>query len=290
MTDGKDDLMNPRTDSEWHVPLSSRRNVVVGGGSGMGRGLAVALAGAGAEVFVLGRRREMLEETAEMARGLAGRVTAITCDVLDEASVDAAFTAIESAGGPAAGLAHCAASVNYTPAAELTPHGFREVVQSALFGAFNVLSRWSAPLLAAGEPAVGVFVTSHIASRGTPGAAHSSAGKAGVEAMVKTIAREWGPLGIRLNVMGPGAFPVERNVELFDRPEYREAIVRQVALGRPGELREAVGPLMFLLSQAASYVTGEVLRSDGGFRLTPEFLPRWSYEEGVPIDQAPAGA
>ena len=219
----------------------------------------------------------MLEETVGLAEDLPGRVTPIACDVLDEESVEDAFTTIESAGGPAAGLAHCAASVNYTPAAELTPRGFRAVVESVLFGAYNVLHRWSGPLLEAGEPATAVFVTSHIAARGTPGAAHSSAGKAGVEEMVKTIAREWGPAGIRLNVMGPGLFPVERNAELVARPDFRSAVERQVALQRTGELDEAVGPLMFLLSTAASYLTGEVLVSDGGHRLTPEFLPRWTY-------------
>ena len=281
--------MNGRTDAGWHAPLISQRNVVVGGGSGIGRELAIALASAGADVFVLGRRRAMLEETVGLAGDLPGRVTPITCDVLDERSVDDAFTAIESAGGSAAGIAHCAASVNYTPAVELTPRGFRDVVESVLFGAFNVLHRWSAPLLAAGEPAVAVLVTSHIATRGTPGAAHSSAGKAGVEAMVKAIAREWGPAGIRLNVVGPGVFPVERNAELVSRPEFRAAVERNIALRRVGELREAVDPLMFLLSEAASYITGEVIVSDGGFRLTPEFLPRWSYPAGVPIDQ-PAAA
>ena len=281
--------MNGRTDAGWHAALISQRNVVIGGGSGIGRGLAIALASAGADVFVLGRRRAMLEETVGLAGDLPGRVTPITCDVLDERSVDDAFTAIESAGGSAAGIAHCAASVNYTPAVELTPRGFRDVVESVLFGAFNVLHRWSAPLLAAGEPAVAVFVTSHIATRGTPGAAHSSAGKAGVEAMVKAIAREWGPAGIRLNVVGPGVFPVERNAELVSRPEFRVAVERNIALRRVGELREAVDPLMFLLSEAASYITGEVIVSDGGFRLTPEFLPRWSYPAGVPIDQ-PAAA
>jgi NAD(P)-dependent dehydrogenase (short-subunit alcohol dehydrogenase family) len=203
---------------EWRASLVSRRNVVIGGGSGIGRAAAVALARAGSEVFVLGRRLAMLEETAGLAP--PGNVTPIACDVLDEGSLDRAFALIEASGGPAAGLTHCAASVNYTPAAEMTSRGFRAVVESVLFGAFNVLHRWSAPLRAAGAPGAAVFVTSHVAGLGTPGAWHSSAGKAGVEAMVRTIAREWGPLG---------------------------------------------------------------------FRLTPEFLPRWSYATGVPIDRAPAG-
>jgi NAD(P)-dependent dehydrogenase (short-subunit alcohol dehydrogenase family) len=116
-----------------------------------------------------------------------------------------------------------------------------------------------------------------MATRGTPGIAHSSAGKAGVEALVKSLAREWGPRGIRLNVMGPGFFPVDRTRTMFEPGQPGEAIVDMTALGRLGDIREAVGPIMFLLSAAASYVTGQVLVPDGGFRLTPPVLPTWSF-------------
>lgn len=254
------------------------RVIVPGGGSGIGRGVALALAEAGAEVFVLGRRREKLAETAALAGRAPGRVVPIPCDVLDEAGVAAAFAAIDADGGPAAGLAHCAAAVTYVPAAELAPAEFREVVGSALFGAFNVLSAWGRALLAAGRPGAAVLVSSSIAARGTPGAAHSSAGKAGVEAMMRTVAREWGPAGIRLNCFGPGFFPVERNAEWIGDPVNRAPLEEKVALGRLGELHEAVGPILFLLSDAAGYATGETLNVDGGFRLTPEVLPRWDYE------------
>jgi len=254
------------------------RVVVPGGGSGIGRGLALALAEAGATVFVLGRRAEKLEETAVLAASAPGRVVPIACDVLDEERVGVAFAAIDADGGPAPGLAHCAAAVTYVPAAELAPGEFQEVVGSALFGAFNVLSAWGRALLAAERPGAAVFVTSAIASRGTPGAAHSSAGKAAVEAMMRTVAREWGPAGLRLNCFGPGFFPVERNAEWLGDPAKKGPLVEKVALGRLGELHEAVGPILFLLSDAAGYTTGETLNVDGGFRLTPEFLPRWDYK------------
>jgi NAD(P)-dependent dehydrogenase (short-subunit alcohol dehydrogenase family) len=254
------------------------RVVVPGGGSGIGRGVALALADAGATVFVLGRRREKLEETTALAASAPGRVVPLACDVLEEEQVAAAFAAIAAAGGPAAGLAHCAAAVTYVPAAELTPGEFREVVASALFGAFNVLSAWGRALLSVGRPGAAVFVTSSIAARGTPGAAHSSAGKAAVEAMMRTVAREWGPAGLRLNCFGPGFFPVERNAEWIGDPANVEPLEAKIPLGRLGELHEAVGPILFLLSDAAGYTTGETLNVDGGFRLTPEVLPKWDYE------------
>jgi NAD(P)-dependent dehydrogenase (short-subunit alcohol dehydrogenase family) len=254
------------------------RVVVPGGGSGIGRGVALALADAGATVFVLGRRREKLEETAALAASAPGRVVPIACDVLDADQVAAAFEAIAADGGPAPGLAHCAAAVTYVPAAELAPSEFQEVVGSALFGAFNVLSAWGRALLAAGRPGAAVFVTSSIAARGTPGAAHSSAGKAAVEAMMRTVAREWGPAGIRLNCFGPGFFPVERNAGWIEDPANKAPLEEKVALARLGELHEAVGPILFLLSDAAGYTTGETVNVDGGFRLTPEVLPKWDYK------------
>ena len=262
----------------WSVPLCTDRFVITGGGSGIGRGVALALAGAGAAAYVLGRREEMLEETARLAAGSPGRVVPLPCDVLDESALERAFSAVEADGGPAPGFVHSAASVNYTPAEELTPAGFREVVESVLFGAFNSIRRWASPLLASESSGVAVMVTSCIASRGTPGAAHSSAGKAGIEAMVKTVAREWGDRGLRVNAAGPGFFPVERSVDLFEQTDLGERLEATIALGRVGRLEEAVGPIVFLLSEAASYVTGEVVVPDGGFRLTPHILPRWRYD------------
>ncbi len=276
----------------WSVPLCAERVVVTGGGSGIGRVLATTLAGTGATVYVLGRREEMLEQTATLAKEAPGRVVPIRCDVLDEASLERAFARIAGDGGPATALAHSAASVNYTPAEEMTPVAFREVVESVLFGAFNTLHSWAAPLLASETPGVAVMVTSCIATRGTPGAAHSSAGKAGVEALVKTVAREWGDRGIRINAVGPGFFPVERSAGLFEHGGFGERLEEMIALGRLGELPEAVDPIVFLLSEAASYMTGEVVVPDGGFRLTPHVLPRWSYDgradPGPPT--APEGA
>lgn len=267
----------------WKAQLAFDRLVVTGGGSGIGRDTALAAASTGAAVYVLGRRAEALEETAALAADAPGTVTALVADVTDPDSVDAAFAAIEADGGPAPALVHAAAAVEYCPARDLTPADFRKVVESVLFGAFDALHCWSKPLLESGSPGVAVFITSAIAAAGTPGASHSSAGKAGVEAMVKTIAREWGGDGIRLNVVGPGFVPVERTQAMWDDDAVSAPIREVIALGRPGTVAEIVGPIMFLLSEAATYVTGEVLVPDGGFRLTPHVVPRWKFdaEEGA---------
>jgi citronellol/citronellal dehydrogenase len=259
----------------WSSPLVHDRVVVTGGGSGIGQGVALAAVLAGAKVYVLGRRRSALESTA--AEADSGRVVPVVCDTRDPASVDSAFASIEADGGPAGALVHCAASVEYARGRDITPDAFRTVVESTLFGAFHVVHRWSAALLDGGLPGLGVLLTSAMAAPGTPGVAHSSAGKAGTEAMIRSMAREWGPAGVRLNLVGPGFFPVERTREMFKPGAAGAAIVDQIALGRVGALDEIVGPIVFLLTEAAAYMTGSMLVVDGGFTLTPDVFPVWKF-------------
>jgi NAD(P)-dependent dehydrogenase (short-subunit alcohol dehydrogenase family) len=261
----------------WQSDLLYHRAAVTGGGSGIGRGVALQLAELGATVYVLGRRVAALEETAQLADKSPGRIVPLSCDVRDATRVNDAFERIEQDGGPVQALVHCAASVQYVPAVDLTSESFREVVNSILMGSFHALHRWGVPLLKSQQPGVGLVLTSAIASRGTPGIAHSSSAKAGVEALVKSLAREWGPAGVRINAVGPGFFPVERTRAMFEPGQPGAAIVDMTALGRLGRLDEIVGPIVFLLTEAGSYFTGEVVIPDGGFRLTPQVIPRWRF-------------
>lgn len=270
----------------WSTPLAFDRIAVTGGGSGIGQGVALALARAGATVFVLGRREEALEATAAQAER-PGSIIPVPCDATDESLVDAAFAEIEGNGGPVPGLVHCAASVEYARGRDITADRFRRVVGSTLFGAFNVIHRWGVALLDSELKGASVALTSAMATMGTPGVAHSSAGKAGTEAMVKSLAREWGPSGLRLNVVGPGFFPVARTREMFEGDGEGSRIVGQIAMGRVGELEEIVGPIVFLMTEAASYITGETLVPDGGFRLTPDVFPTWDFETKSDRQQGP---
>lgn len=265
--------------AEWTSPLVYDRIVVTGGGSGAGRATALALAAAGATVYVTGRRSEPLDETQGLAADARGHVVPVVMDVTDEESTDRGFMEIEAHGGPVPGLVHCAAVVEYRPAKDMEPALFQKVVESVLFGTYTTLHRWAAPLLESGTTGVAVAMTSAIATRGTPGAAASSSGKAGVEALFRTVAREWGPLGLRLNVVGPGFYVVDRTSEMWADDHVSQPVREAIALKRPGRVEEIVGPIMFLLSEAAGYITGEVIVPDGGFRLTPHVLPRLRFEK-----------
>jgi NAD(P)-dependent dehydrogenase (short-subunit alcohol dehydrogenase family) len=256
--------------------LCHDRVVVVGGGSGIGRAAVLRMAEAGARVYVLGRRQHALLETVEKAASHPGSVLPVPCDASVPEEIDAAFDQIEQ-DGPAPSLLHSAASVNYVPARAMTPENFRQVVDSTLGTAVTTISRWARPLLDSGLPGVAVAVTSAMASLGTPGLAHSAAGKAGIEAYVKSVAREWAPYGVRVNAVGPGFFPVEKSQSLWADANASSRLRALIGLGRLGTLDEITGPIMFLLSDLAAYITGETLAVDGGYRLQPDVFPSWTF-------------
>ncbi len=264
----------------WSLEIPHRRVLVTGGGSGIGKAVALELARTGVEVVVLGRRIAPLEETKSQAEGSGGRVTALTCDIRDPQAVDAAFGQAEAAG-PITGLVNAAAHIMISPARQTPPSEFLAVVESTLVAAFNVVQRWALPLLDSGTRGAAVLISSNNASLGSPGLAHSSAGKAGTNAMVKSLAREWGPDGLTLNAVGPGTFPVEKSKDMWAREETKKRMFGDIALGRYGELREIVGTILYFLSEAGAFTTGQVLSVDGGLS-----LQRWP----VPPEEIAAGA
>lgn len=253
---------------EPYAPAGPRA-VVTGGGSGIGRDIALMLAAAGVEVHVIGRRQEKLDETAALAGG-AHKITAHVADIRDGAQVEAAFAAVDAQGGPAALLVNAAGGAFLARAENISPNGFAVVVSSSLSGPFNVLRRWARPLLDSGAAGTALVISSALAAREVPGAAHSSAAKAGLEALIRSLAVEWGPRELRLNALAPGAFATEGSTEgMWSHPAVTAATVGNIPLGRFGTPAELKGAAAFLLSKAASYVTGATLVVDGGWRLSP---------------------
>lgn len=241
------------------------RVVITGGGSGIGRGVALALAQAGCTVHVLGRRREKLEETAAL-KGEAGRIIPVPCDIREWSEVDSAFAAVE-AEGPAPALVHAASDVTHMLFEQISPDIFAAAVSTILTGTFHVVQRWGQPLRAAGREGVAITFSSASCQRESPAIAHSSASKAGVEALTRTVASEWGRFGLRLNVIAPGLFPLgdTHHADYWENEGKR--IFERIPLSRAGRLDEIVGPTLFMLSRAAAYMTGEVVTVDGGYKL-----------------------
>ncbi len=252
----------------WRLEPAFDRAIVTGGGSGLGRAVALALASAGVEVTVVGRREEPLQETAGLAAGLPGAVYAAPGSVREEDQVDSVFRACEHRGGPVPILVHAAAGAFLAQAEKISANGFRSVVDVGLSGAFLTLRRWALPLIEAGTGGTAVCVGSALGSREVPGAAHSSAAKAGLEALVRSLSAEWGRYGLRINVVAPGAVSTEGAEEgMWSDRVIRQHVEDEIPMQRFGTIDEVIAGTAFLVSRQASYVTGATLIVDGGWGL-----------------------
>jgi peroxisomal 2,4-dienoyl-CoA reductase len=245
--------------------LEGRAALVTGGGTGIGRGIALALAAAGCDVAIASRSAEHLEPTVAEIRASGVRSVAAPGDVRDAAAVEAilattieAFDRLDILVNGAAGNFVCLAET-------LSPNGFGTVVDIDLKGTFNV-SRAAFPhLKVRGGTILNISATLQLL--GTAGQVHASAAKAGVDALTRTLAVEWGPHGIRVNGLAPGPVDGTEGVRRLTTPASRKAIQELCPLGRLATIDEVANAAIFLCSRASSFVTGTTLVIDGGLWL-----------------------
>ena len=236
--------------------------LVTGGGTGIGRAIAQGLAEAGADLFLAARRIEPLDQAAAEIRAATGRrVEVATCNIRERESVEAlALRAAELFGGQVDVLVNNAGGQFPLPARAIKPKGWHAVIDLNLNGTWNMTQVFGNQMLdGRGGSIVNVIA---VIGRGFPGLAHTAAARAGVLELTRTLAYEWGTQ-VRINCVAPG--PVVTRA--FDAAGYdadtsmlptTQPIPR---FGRPDEVANAV---VFLASEAASYVTGEVLYVAGG--------------------------
>ena len=244
------------------APAPGRCIAVLGAAGGIGRVLVARLVQAGCRVAALDLPASL--ETWSAPEG----VEAFPCDATDEASLARAFVAIENAGGALDGFACLAGfTAPRTPLADTPRALFDEVVEGNLASAF-LSAKAALPLLARGEGAAMVLVSSGLALKATPGYGPYAAAKAGVLALTRLLAAECAP-HVRVNAVAPGAVETpfltggtgrEQRATNFDR----EAYLRTVPLARMASPDDVVGPILFLLGPAASYLTGQTLHVNGG--------------------------
>ncbi|WP_432013022.1 SDR family oxidoreductase [Streptomyces cucumeris] len=244
--------------------FTGRTALVTGGGSGIGRAVAQRWAAGGGHVTVLGRREEALRETVGLIEAAGGRADAVTCDVRDAAAVDAAVDQVAGRHGRLDVLVNNAAGNFVVPAEDLSPGGWKAVVDIVLNGTFHCTRAAARHMLPAGRGAV-LNVIAGYAWHGHPGTVHSAAAKAGVLAMTRTLAVEWGGRGVRLNCIAPGPTETDgASAALWPTEAARARVMGSVPADRFTTPEEVAESAAFLVSDRAAYVTGDVLVVDGG--------------------------
>jgi 3-oxoacyl-[acyl-carrier protein] reductase len=241
--------------------------MVVGGSRGIGRAVCVNLARTHESIGIFFHsNKTAADETAELVRGAGAEPLLIQADVRDQAEVGRRIEAAASDCGALDVLIHTAgANVAWTPVRELDPKDWTAFLDSDLNGVFNTV-RAALPIMHRQQHGSIVAVTSVAARAANPGSAQTAAAKAGVEALIRVVAKEEGRHGIRANAVAVGLTDTDMGQEAVKHwgEKLTEKILAQSALPRMGAPEEVAAVVEFLASPAASYVTGRVLAADGG--------------------------
>jgi NAD(P)-dependent dehydrogenase (short-subunit alcohol dehydrogenase family) len=262
--------------SDW-LGLSGRVAIVTGAAGGIGGAIAAELAAAGAAVGLLDRDAEAAAKAAEALRATGATAFATGCDTTDEASVAAAFAATRSTLGPAAILVNNAGILRPGPLAEIPLASWNALLAVNLTGYLLCAQAARAQILEVGNGAL-VHIASIAASNPQPRSGAYSPSKAGVAMLSRQLALEWGPDGIRSNVVSPGLIRTPLSESFYQAPgilERRSAMVPGRRVGTPQDIADAV---TFLASPRAAYVNGAELLVDGGLdQVVLELTPRPGY-------------
>lgn len=236
--------------------------LVTGSGRGIGRGIARELARAGADVVLLGRTLDALQEVADEVRELGVRALPLVADLLDVPSIERAVEEAHEAFPTIDVLVNNAGALVFGKCWDYDEATYRRIIDTNLTGGFLMCRQFGRRWLANGVPGRIVNIASVESEIAYPDQAPYAASKGGILTMTKVLALEWGERGIRVNAIGPG--PIDTPISQRFR-ELSEAGVVFHRLGEPEEVGRAV---VFLASDMASFVTGTILYVDGGYMLS----------------------
>ena len=246
------------------LDLTGKTAVVIGGTSGIGRAIAHGLADAGADVVPTARRIEQVNATADEIEQRGRRTLRVASDVLDRASLENVLSACVNAFGRVDILLNCAGRTKRAPTIDFADDDWSAIIETNLTGTLRACQVFGRHML---EREYGRIV--NIASLSTFVAllevAAYSASKAAVASLTKSLALEWSPRGVNVNAIAPGVFETSLNTHLLNGTPRGNEFKMRTPMRRFGNVEELAGAAVFLASDAASFVTGEVLAVDGGF-------------------------
>jgi NAD(P)-dependent dehydrogenase (short-subunit alcohol dehydrogenase family) len=241
--------------------LDGKVAIVTGASAGLGVAVAQALAEAGADVALGARRVDALETTRGLVEAAGRRAITVPTDISDQGQCQALVDATMAEFGRLDVLVNNAGIGTATPALKERPDDFKKVVEVNIYGSFW-MSQAAARVMKEGSSIVNITSIMAWLSVGMPQASYM-ASKAGLIGMTRDLAQQWtGRRGIRVNAVAPGFFETEMTEHFFD--DLLKAQLSRVPAGRPGDPSEVASAVLFLASDAASYITGETLVVDGG--------------------------
>ncbi len=246
--------------------LNGRVAFVTGGGTGITGGVARALAEAGASVALVSRNMDHLGPAAQAINDAGGKAIAVAVDVRQPEEVEKAVAQTVEQLGKIDIVVNGAAGNFLCAAEELSPNGFGTVVDIDLKGTFNVCRATFAQLKEHRGQILNISATLHYL--GTPMQLHVSAAKAGVDALTRNLAVEWGRYGIRVNAIAPGPIEDTEGMKRLVPEPVKQRLLKGVPIGRFGRIADIEKAALFICSDAASFINGVVLVVDGGHWLT----------------------
>lgn len=246
------------------LSLEGRTAVVIGGTSGIGRALAHGLAEAGADVVCTSRRADQVETAATEIEQLGRRTLRATSDVSDRSSLEDLLAVCSTEFGKVDILINSAGITKRTPTVELAEEDWTAILETNLTGTLRACQVFGRHMV---ENGYGRII--NIASLSTFVSlfevAAYSASKAAVASLTKSLAIEWAKRGVNVNAIAPGVFRTALNQKLLDETPRGQEFLARTPMGRFGDVTELAGAAVFLASEAASFVTGEIIVVDGGF-------------------------
>ena len=246
------------------LSLEGKVAVVTGGTSGIGRALSLGLADAGADVIATARRQQQVDETAAEIEARGRKTMRLAADVCDRASLETLLAAALDKFGKVDILINCAGKIKRTPTLTVPEEEWADILNTNLTGTLRACQVFGKAMLDRGYGRI-VNIASLNSFVALSEVAAYAASKAGVASLTRSLAVEWSKKGVTVNAIAPGVFLTALNENLLNSTPRGQELLMRTPMGRFGKTEELVGAAIYLASDSASFVTGQILVVDGGF-------------------------